>query len=139
MSILDWLQLILVGLALAGWLLARVNRWAVETHRDRLAIVTSAAGNAAGRIRESLNGLPPSTDAAAVKRALIALAAKEVLEEFDKTAPAVGATRRKIEAMIEGQLGKILPLPGAPVVQTTLDAAMGAIQGAAAVPRAVLE
>lgn len=137
MNILDLLQLILVGLALAGLVLGFANRWAVANHYDRLAGITSAGGNAAGRIREALNGLPPSTDAAAVKSALLAAAAKELFAEFDKSGPAIGATLAKIQDIIEGQLGQIPARPGAVIVQTTLDAAIGAIQGASGVPRAV--
>lgn len=111
MGTTDWLQLVIEILALAGFGLGAANRWAVANHRDRLAMFTSAAANAAGRINLALAGLPPDADRDATRMALTRAAAAELLREFDATGPKIAATAAKAEAMIEARIG--LPAPPA--------------------------
>ena len=75
MNTMDYVQLAMLLLALLVALCGALNRWAVANHRDRLASLTSAAGNAAGRIREALSGLPANADAQQIKRELVERAA----------------------------------------------------------------
>ena len=124
MTIADYIQLGTLALAAVTVGAGALNRWAVANHRDRLAAYTSAAGNAAGRIRQELSELPPGADAKQVRTQLMEHAADAMLTEFDKTAPKIGATVTKTVAMIEGQLGQLPPVvaSSAPSLGDVVDA-----------------
>lgn len=125
----EYIQILVAFLGFLGILFAAVNRWAVANQRDRLAMFTSAAGNAAGRIRETLNGLPPSADASLVKRQLLQGATAALLLEFKETAAKLGATPDKTTGIIEGQLADKPIAPGAPVPSVKPDLTSNIVRG----------
>lgn len=78
----------------------------VANHRDRLAVFTSGAGNAAGRINQVLANLPADADTEAEKAALIRAAATALVQKFNDTAQKLGAIPDKAAGIISGQLGQ---------------------------------
>lgn len=111
MSIFDVIQLALLCLGLGIFLIGQLQRWAVANHHDRLAMVTSAAGNAASRISMALSELPPGVDLVKTRSTLIHVAAATLLKEFDTTAPAISATKEKVERLISDKLGPAAVVP----------------------------
>ena len=107
MNILDYVQTGVVCLTAVSALAGALNRWAVANRRDRLASLTSAAGNAAGRLREAgMSVVASGANPLDQQRAILAEAEKLFIE-FDTTGPKVGATPEKLAKMIAGQLGQI--------------------------------
>lgn len=106
LSVSDYIQTGTLALGLVVLGAGALNRWAVANHRDRLAMFTSAAANAGGRIREQLQALPPGSDRTAIKNILVSAAAKEMMSEFSGTAVKIEATHDKTAALINGQMGQ---------------------------------
>lgn len=100
----DYLQLGIEVLALVAIGAGALNRWAVQNHKDRLAMFTAGAANAAGRVRLSLSELPPGVDASVARSVLVANAAGELVREFAETGAKISATPAKAEALIEAHL-----------------------------------
>ena len=121
MTTSDYIQAGELALAIIIFGAGALNRWAVANHRDRLAAITSAAGNAGGRIKDQLAGLPVGTDVGAIKAILVQNAAAAVMGEFGPMAAKVSATPDKIAGMITGQMGQATVTPASSPVVAVVD------------------
>lgn len=114
-----YVLLILLGLpAVTGGL----TLWAADLQRKRadsaLARIVGAASRAAGRINETLAGVPIGSSREIVKQAAIAAAVKDIRTEFATSLKRVGGTDDKVAGIVAGELGKL------PSLAPTVDAAL---------------
>jgi hypothetical protein len=118
MTVSDYINIGMIALSAVVLGAGIINRQAVANHNDRLARLTSAAGNVAGVIREQLNALPAGADVATVRNALIASAVPALTTEFATTLAKIDGTPEKVAGIVAGQLGQI---PAVVVQQGTVN------------------
>ena len=96
---------------LAGMVAALVGlfrRWAVANRRDALVAMSGAVGRVMGDIATQLKATPPGMKPIDFAMQMFRPKADELIAEFNKTAPIIGATPEKLEPMARGELGRIM-------------------------------
>lgn len=104
MPLYDIIQLLILAATLIPAAISQLRRNSVANHNDYLGRIIGYLGRSAAEIHEQLLKLPPGADAMAVRRALIAAAVKQTLQEFDTSAAATKATPEKLAGILDRQV-----------------------------------
>lgn len=108
MSLQEWLAVLVVALPLFGKVLADISVNASTKHNDALARITGMASRSAAEIALALAALPPGTNPAAEKTALIANARNRIMSEMQDSLKVTGAGDAQVTTILTGEVAKVL-------------------------------